>query len=134
MAQVRAGGGVVLDEQRRVVVIHRPRYDDWSLPKGKCDGDESFADAAVREVEEETGLVCRCLEELASHEYIDRKGRPKLVRWWRMALVEHRPFVVNDEVDELRWVAAAEAEALLTYEHDRELVREALGYASSASR
>ena len=134
MARVRAAGGVVLDGGQ-VAVIHRPRYDDWSLPKGKLDPGESWEDAAVREVEEETGVLARCEEELASHEYVDRKGRPKIVRWWRMSVVR-RPeaFDVNDEVDELRWVGPEDAEALLDYEHDRELVREALGDGAGGGR
>ena len=127
VARVRAAGGVVVDGGQ-IAVIHRPRYDDWSLPKGKLDPGESWEEAAVREVEEETGVVARCEDELASHEYVDRKGRPKGVRWWRMSVVS-RParFTENAEVDELRWVPPEEAEHLLDYEHDRELVREALG-------
>ncbi len=111
-----------------IALIHRPRYDDWSLPKGKLDPGESWQEAAIREVEEETGVLARCEDELASHEYIDRKGRPKVVRWWRMSVVRRPPaFTANDEVDELRWAAPDEAERLLDYEHDRELVRQAFG-------
>ena len=126
--RVCAAGGVVVigDHPPRVCVIHRPKYEDWSLPKGKLDADEGWEAAAVREVHEETGLVGRCEEELASHEYVDRKGRPKVVRWWRMSVAELSPFMLNDEVDERRFLTAAEAERLLDYEHDRELVREAL--------
>jgi len=125
---------VVLDGGQ-VAVIHRPRYDDWSLPKGKLDPGETWEAAAVREVEEETGVLAQCEEELAPHEYVDRKGRPKIVRWWRMSVVR-RPdvFAPNDEVDELRWVEPEEAERLLDYEHDRELVRQALGGAAGTGR
>ena len=102
-------------------LVHRPRYDDWSLPKGKLDEGESWEQAALREVREETGLRCELGEELQSCSYRDRKGRAKVVRYWRM-----RPrsgsFEPSDEVDELRWASAAEALALLTYEHDRELI------------
>jgi 8-oxo-dGTP diphosphatase len=106
-----------------VALVHRPRYDDWTLPKGKLDAGESFEDAALREVEEETGLRARIVRELPSSEYRDAKGRPKLVRYWLME-VEHDPgFVPNDEVDELRWVPADEAPALLTYARDSEIVR-----------
>jgi 8-oxo-dGTP diphosphatase len=122
---VKAAGGVVVAEDGRIALIHRPRYEDWSLPKGKLNDGESWEDAAVREVQEETSLVCRCLEELDPHEYVDRKGRPKRVRWWRMAVVEAPEFVVNHEVDQLRWVTPEEAERVLTYEHDRALVRQA---------
>ena len=121
-AEVRAAGGVVLDPEGRVVLVHRPRYDDWTLPKGKLDRGESFEDAALREVEEETGLRCRLVRELPSSEYLDPKGRSKLVRYCLME-VEHDPgFVPNDEVDELRWVPLEEAPALLTYPRDAEIL------------
>jgi 8-oxo-dGTP diphosphatase len=121
-AEVRAGGGVVLDPEGRVALVHRPRYDDWTLPKGKLDRGESFEDAAVREVEEETGMRCRLVRELPSSEYLDPKGRSKLVRYWLME-VEHDPgFVPNNEVDELRWVPVDEAPALLTYARDAEIL------------
>jgi len=124
--RVRAAGGVIVMDGQ-VCVIHRPKYEDWSLPKGKLDPGEDSQAAALREVREETGLVARLEQELTPHEYVDRRGRPKLVRWWRMSVGEVAPFVVNDEVDERRWVTPAEAERLLNYEHDRALVREALG-------
>lgn len=126
--RVRAAGGVVVDDGR-ICVIHRPKYEDWSLPKGKLDPGEGWEAAALREVWEETGLAATCEGELTPHEYVDRKGRPKLVRWWRMSVAEVAPFVVNAEVDERRWVTPPEAERLLDYEHDRALVREALGAA-----
>jgi 8-oxo-dGTP diphosphatase len=124
--RVRAAGGVIVRDGR-VCVIHRPKYEDWSLPKGKLDPGEGWQGAALREVQEETGLAARCQAELTPHQYVDRKGRPKVVRWWRMTVEEVAPFAVNDEVDERRWVTRAEAERLLDYEHDRALVREALG-------
>lgn len=126
---VCAAGGVV---RRRVdgvgpdeiVVVHRPRYDDWSLPKGKLEPGESWEAAARREVEEETGLRCELGCELSSVEYHDRKGRPKLVRYWLMEVAETTgPFVPNAEVDRLRWCSPDDAVHLLSYEHDRELVR-----------
>jgi 8-oxo-dGTP diphosphatase len=112
----------VLDSAGRVALVHRPKYDDWTLPKGKLDPGESFEDAALREVEEETGLRCRLVRELPSSEYVDPKGRSKIVRYWLME-VEHDPgFVPNDEVDELRWVPVDEAPALLSYPRDAEIV------------
>jgi len=106
-----------------VPVIHRPRYDDWSLPKGKLDAGESFEDGARREVWEETGVRGLIRAELQPVEYVDRKGRDKLVRWYRMD-VDGEPdeFVPNDEVDELRWLTPAEALELVDYDHDRALL------------
>ena len=126
-AQVLAAGGLVVRADGRIAVIHRPRYDDWSLPKGKLDAGESFETGALREVEEETGVRGRIVEELSPTQYIDRKGRDKIVRWYRMDLDgEPTAFAPNDEVDELRWLTPAEALGLLSYEHDRLLV-ESLG-------
>jgi 8-oxo-dGTP diphosphatase len=119
--RVRAAGGLVTDDEGRVAVVHRPRYDDWSLPKGKLEAGESWEEAALREVEEECGLRCRLGEELPSDSYTDNKGRPKTVRWWRMTPVEDLGFTADDEVDELRWLARDEAMALLSYAHDRSL-------------
>jgi 8-oxo-dGTP diphosphatase len=118
MKAVHAAGGVVLRDGR-VAVVHRPRYDDWSLPKGKLDPDESFEDAALREVEEETGLRCRLVRELPAVEY-DVRGRPKLVRYWSMEVMDETPFVPNEEVDEVRWLEPREALAVLSYDRDRE--------------
>jgi len=127
---VEAAGGLVTrpsaSGEPEVLVVHRPRYDDWSLPKGKLEPGESFEDAAVREVEEETGIRCDLGAELPSHSYVDRKGREKVVRWWRMTPLATRPFVANDEVDELRWIRAGDAAALLTYDADRKLLAEVL--------
>ncbi len=126
VARIEAAGGIVArdgDEATEVAVVHRPRYDDWSFPKGKLDPGETFEDAALREVREETGLVCKLGAELASARYEDNKGRPKVVRYWLMKVVDDPGFEPNDEVDELRWVSPDAARALLTYERDRELLR-----------
>lgn len=118
--RIEAAGGVVVRDGR-VAVVHRDRYDDWSLPKGKLDKGESFEEAALREVLEETGLECEMGRELDPVSYVDQKGRPKVVRYWLME-VTGGEFEPNDEVDELRWLAPAEAVEILTYPHDRELV------------
>jgi 8-oxo-dGTP diphosphatase len=118
--QVRAAGGVVVRDDR-IAVVHRPKYDDWTFPKGKLDPDEGFEQAALREVEEETGLHCRLARELPSSSYTDSKDRLKLVRYWLMEPVGGE-FAPNDEVDELRWVSPNEARSLLTYDRDREVL------------
>lgn len=117
---VEAAGGVV-ERDGLIVLVHRPRYDDWSLPKGKLDAGETFERAAVREIEEETGLRCTLGAELDPARYTDKRGRSKLVRYWRMTVVGGA-FEPNDEVDEIRWLTPGDAAALLTYEHDRVLV------------
>ena len=127
--QIRAAGGVVWrrdgdDRPALVLVVHRPRYDDWSLPKGKADPGESDADCALREVEEETGLTCRLGVELPSTAYRDNKGRPKTVRYWAMEPVAgNGAFAPNAEIDEIRWLPVPEAVKLLTYDHDRPVIQ-----------
>jgi len=124
---VRAAGGVICDGDGgvvRVAVVHRPAYDDWTLPKGKLEAGERPETAALREVEEETGLRClidRCLGTLA---YLDRRGRDKVVWYWSMRVISGS-FAPTREVDELRWPAAADAAALLSYAHDRVLITRA---------
>jgi 8-oxo-dGTP diphosphatase len=129
---VRAAGGVIRrrDENGnfQLAVVHRPKYDDWSLPKGKVDQGESDEQAALREVEEETGLRCKLGPEVGTTRYRDAKGRPKQVRYWHMDPVETREapeFRPNDEIDELRWCSAADAGKLLSYDHDRKLIADA---------
>ena len=122
MSEVKAAGGVVVDGDGRVAVVHRPRYDDWSLPKGKLDKGEDFEQAALREVEEETGLQVELGPPLGETRYVDPKGRPKLVRYWEMRPLNKGEFEPNDETDELRWVTPEEAAGLLSYDRDRELV------------
>ena len=127
-AEVKAAGGVVwrrAGDTIAIAIAHRPRYDDWSLPKGKLDAGEGWEEAALREVEEETGMRCRLGDELEPVTYQDRKGRDKVVRYWLMEPEDDTDFVPNDEVDQLRWLAPPEALELLSYTHDRELVQSA---------
>jgi 8-oxo-dGTP diphosphatase len=125
---VRAAGGVVLrgaEPHTEVLLVHRPRYDDWTFPKGKCDDGERDEDAARREVEEETGLRCTLGPEIDGTSYVDGRGRPKVVRYWSMTPVGGS-FVPNDEVDEITWLAPGEARSRLTYDHDRLVLDRAL--------
>ena len=117
---VRAAGGIV-ERDGLVLLVHRPRYDDWTLPKGKCDDGESDEDCALREVWEETGLRCELGAEAGVTEYVDARGRPKIVRWWRMRPLGGE-FVPSEEVDEIRWESLAAAAALLTYPRDADLL------------
>ena len=110
-----------------VLVVHRPKYDDWSLPKGKLEPGESHEDAARREVEEETACRCELGAELAAVRYRDRRGRPKHVRYWRMTPVACGAFSPNDEIDEVRWLSLPAAATLLSHEADRQLLAELSG-------
>ena len=125
-APILAAGGLVIrpdeDGELRVLVAHRPRYGDWSLPKGKADPGETPEATAVREVEEETGVRADIIAPLAEVEYRVSSGRRKVVRYFAMRARSERAFTANDEVDEVRWISAEEAAELLTYEHDRALV------------
>jgi 8-oxo-dGTP diphosphatase len=119
--EVRAAGGVV-GRGKEVIVVHRPKYDDWSLPKGKAENGESDEDCAIREVEEETGLLCKLGDELPTIRYVDRKGRFKEVRYWSMEPLSGSLQDGNEEVDEVRWVSLVHAFEILSYVHDREVV------------
>jgi 8-oxo-dGTP diphosphatase len=121
---VRAAGGLVVRDGargREILIVHRPAYDDWSFPKGKLEPGEREEEAAVREVEEETGLRARLERELATTRYRDARGRAKTVRYWLMAPVGGQLAAAN-EIDKARFVPVAEAAELLTYERDRELL------------
>jgi 8-oxo-dGTP diphosphatase len=112
----RTGGGEV-----EVLVVHRPRYDDWSFAKGKCDPGETFAETAEREVLEETGFQVAFGPALDEVRYRDHKGRPKRVRYWAMT-VAGGEFTANDEVDEARWLPVEAARDLVSYPHDAVLL------------
>jgi 8-oxo-dGTP pyrophosphatase MutT (NUDIX family) len=115
---VRAAGGIVVRDGS-VLLVHRPKYDDWSFPKGKLEEDESWEEGAVREVEEETGLGCAVGALVGSTRYFVVQG-PKVVRYYRMTSDdEPRP---QNEVDEVRWVSFEEARDLLTHERDCRLL------------
>jgi 8-oxo-dGTP diphosphatase len=109
------------DGEREVLLVHRPRYRDWSFPKGKVEKGESDEQAAVREVEEETGLRCVLGPELPSTSYTDLKLRPKTVRYWSMEATGDP--MAGNEVDEVCWVPIAEAAERLSHGRDRAVLR-----------
>ena len=113
---VRAAGGVVVRDGE-ILLVHRPKYDDWSLPKGKCKRGESYEACALREVGEETGFRCELGARLRSTHYIVSGFRFKTVRYWAMTQLE-REFVPGREVDEIRWLDPEAAAALLTHRRD----------------
>lgn len=118
--EVRAAGGVIwrhVDDVLEVVVVHRPRYDDWTFPKGKSEPGETDEQTATREVLEETGLECSMGAELPSVTYRDHKMRSKIVRYWSMTVTAGE-FVPNEEVDVLEWMTIERAGESLTHDHD----------------
>jgi 8-oxo-(d)GTP phosphatase len=120
---VRAAGAVLVDGDR-IALVHRPRYDDWTLPKGKHEPGEDDVAAALREVQEETGFRGRIERDLGVVRYtVEKRGvvLPKVVRYYVMQAAAGE-FTPNDEVDELRWVTREQAAQLLTYERDREVL------------
>ncbi|MFN2468394.1 MAG: NUDIX hydrolase [Gaiellaceae bacterium] len=124
---VRAAGGILsrrTETGLEVLVVHRPRYDDWGFPKGKCLAHESDEACALREVDEETGFRCRLGQDVGATSYVDSRGRPKEVRYWTMEALAGS-FRPGDEVDEIRWLGLVQAIALLTYERDRLLLMDA---------
>jgi 8-oxo-(d)GTP phosphatase len=122
---VRAAGGVVRragPDGEEVLLVHRPRYEDWTFPKGKAKSDEPDEATALREVEEETGFVCSLGQELPSTRYRDGQGRPKVVRYWTMR-VERGAFRPHREVDAIDWIRSGEAAGSLSYDRDHEVLR-----------
>lgn len=125
-----AAGGVAIDGSRRgderVLIVHRPRYDDWSWPKGKAEPFETIEETAVREVMEETGLRCRILRRLGEVRYsiTTRKGTPvqKTVHYFLMEPVSGHIRATGDETDRVEWVSVEEARRRLSYDHDREML------------
>ena len=120
----RAGSGI------EVALVHRPKYDDWTFPKGKVEPGETDEEAAIREVREETGLDCALVDEFAAVRYVDSKGRRKQVRYWTMTVAGGVETIPNAEVDELRWLAPDDASTLLTSARDQALARRLAGAGS----
>lgn len=125
---IHAAGGVIWREGtrgREIALIHRPRYNDWSLPKGHVEPGEGWSEAALREVNEETGCQVTLGEFAGTVNYLVH-GVPKLVLFWHMALVQAPTYRPNEETDELVWLPVAEAWRRLTYAAERMLLNEPL--------
>lgn len=122
---IRASGGVVIRgdtaSTAEVAVVHRPRYDDWTIPKGKADPGEAAEECAAREVHEETGLLCRVIGPAGINRYAVQEGK-KRVDFFLMRPHRFTGFQSNEEVDEVRWIGPTDARQLLSYEFDRRLV------------
>ncbi|MGH7765364.1 MAG: NUDIX hydrolase [Candidatus Dormibacteraceae bacterium] len=122
---IRAAGGVVCRKSRsgdtEIAVIHRPAYDDWTLPKGKVEPEETPEACAIREVREETGLRCELLQPLGCTAYVDRRGRDKVACYWVMEVLGGR-FRPGIEVDKLQWLSLKDAVKRLTYGRDKTLL------------
>lgn len=127
---IRAAGGLLWRETehgKELVVIHRTRYDDWSLPKGKLKPGERWEEAALREVAEETGYW-PALESFAGASFYYDKNRPKIVLYWNMRLSEAAPFEEvrldsPDETDQVLWLPVPEALERMNYASEKEIVR-----------
>ncbi len=123
--RIKAAGGVIVRPTPRgemeVLLIHRPRRDDWTFPKGKVEPGETDEVCALREVEEETGLHCALGDELPTTSHVDEKGRRRIVRYWLMRPRAGKAGPRN-EVDAVRWLPVAGAARLLTYARDRVLL------------
>lgn len=112
------------DGRLDVLLVHRPRYDDWSFPKGKLESGESWEEAALREVEEEAGLRCRIVRSVGDMDYQDGSGRSKRVRYFVMEAADDGIAHPDHEVDEVAWLPFDEAVATLSYDRDRALLRD----------
>lgn len=120
---VAAAGGVVWrgrTDDVEVALVHRPRYDDWSLPKGKLENGESELGAAVREIGEELGASVAVSRRMGRVRY-DHDGASKTVAYWVMRCLDGE-FVPNDEVDAVEWLTPAKASTRLTYSVDRSVL------------
>jgi 8-oxo-dGTP pyrophosphatase MutT (NUDIX family)/phosphohistidine phosphatase SixA len=126
--EVQAAGVVAFRPGREVLLVHRPKYDDWSFPKGKLDRGEERCVAAVREAEEETGLTVRLTRPISAQRYPVVRGT-KRVAYWTARVVgddEVSTYSPNAEIDQVAWVRADKAAQLLTYSRDRATLEEAV--------
>jgi 8-oxo-dGTP pyrophosphatase MutT (NUDIX family) len=128
--EIIAAGGIVIDAKIAtaplVLLVHRPKYDDWSFPKGKAEPNETIEEVALREVREETGLTCSIIRKLRAvrYSYENHKGesKPKVVCYFLMKPISGSLAVNNYEIDRAEWFGVDEARRALDYDHDRELL------------
>lgn len=121
---IKAAGGLVWRDSargREVAVIHRARYGDWTLPKGKLNPGEDWTEAAVREVMEETGCSVQ-LKDFAGTVNYETGGRQKIVQYWNMESIGQSEFKPSEEVEEIRWLSVQKALEVLDYDGEREIL------------
>jgi 8-oxo-dGTP pyrophosphatase MutT (NUDIX family) len=122
---IHAAGGILWKQTAngsRIALVHRPRYNDWTLPKGKLKPGEEWLAAALREVEEETGCIAEPVSFAGTIWYTIR-NRPKEVRYWQMKLIKEGEFLPNDEIDRISWLSVERAIELLNYEREKDLLK-----------
>lgn len=127
---IRAAGGIVVrpiaNGRFEVACIYREARGDWTFPKGKLDEGETFAEAALREVLEETNMHCDIIRFIGTTNYIHRKGKPKIVAYYLMHVAQGE-FIPNEEVDVLEWLPLESVREHLTWDRDQELFDIVLG-------
>ncbi len=123
---IEAAGGLLWRETpqgRLLALVHRPKYDDWTLPKGKRKPGESWQETALREVAEETGCQPQLEGFAGATAYTLANGTPKVVLFWNMRLLRGEGFRPTAEVDQLVWLPPAEAQARLSYASEKALLQ-----------
>ena len=128
---IEAAGGILWKKtasgKQKIAIIHRNRYNDWSLPKGKREPGETWQETALREVREEIGCQAQLGEFIGSTTYtLNENGAPKVVLFWQMTAPQNCEFQPNDEVDRAKWVSPKKALRLLSYKDERRIVRKAM--------
>lgn len=125
---IEAAGGLLTRENQfslEILLIHRPKYDDWTLPKGKREDGETWQETALREVREETGYKTR-LENFAGCTAYLVKDTPKIVLFWRMSPIGFPNFTPGDEVDQTHWFTLRDALRRISYQNEKEIIRKSL--------
>ena len=125
VSEIQAAGAIVWRRNEsdaiEIALVHRPKYDDWSIPKGKVEGEESLIACAYREVVEETGFAVRFGQSLGSAHY-EVNGLPKTVTYWSARLLGEQGKPNPEEVDAVRWMSCEEAKEQLGRDSDRQIV------------